>query len=267
MQTALPAVLVRGGTSKGLFFRGGVLPDDPARRDRILLRALGSPDPFRRQVDGLGGATSSTSKAVIVSPSSSLDADVDYRFAQVSVDRPVVDWSGTCGNLSAAAGLFAIEEGLVSAEADGDAAVRIRQVNTGTRIIARIPVRDGRPLVEGPDVIDGVPGAGAGIRVEFLEPGGSACGRLLPTSRAVDRLEIPGRGWMDVTLLDAGTPAVYVRASDMGLDGTELPVTIDEMPSCSSTWKRSAAARLWRWASPWTRKRRRPAGRGRRRSS
>jgi 2-methylaconitate isomerase len=226
-QTAFSAVLMRGGTSKGLFFRGGVLPDDPEIRDRILLRALGSPDPFRRQVDGLGGATPSTSKAAIVSASSNPDGDVDYLFAQVGVERSVVDYSGNCGNLSSAVGPFAIEEGLVSAEPDGEAAVRIWQVNTGKRIIARVPVRGGRPLVEGSDVIDGVPRAGSEISVEFLEPGGSACGGLLPTTRALDRLDIPGCGWMDVTLLDAGTPAVFVRASDLGLNGTELPETVD----------------------------------------
>ncbi len=228
-QVTIPAVYMRGGTSKGLFFHGAWLPADPAARDRILLRALGSPDPFRRQVDGLGGATSSTSKAVIVSPSSRPDADVDYLFAQVGIDRPVVDYSGTCGNLSAAVGPFSIEEGMVGA-ADGVTAVRIWQVNTRKRIIGHVPTRNGQPVVEGTYRIDGVPTAGAEIRVEFLEPGGATCGRLLPTGHATDVLDIPGIGRIEVTLLDAAMPAVFIRAADLGLGGTELADAVDGNP-------------------------------------
>jgi len=239
----IPAVYMRGGTSKGLFFRGGWLPADRETRDRILLRALGSPDPFRRQVDGLGGATSSTSKAVIVSPSPRRDADVEYLFAQVSIDRPVVDYSGTCINLSAAVGPFAIDGGL-AASTDGVTTVRIWQVNTGRRIVAHVPTRRGRPVVEGEYGIDGVPNPGAEIRVEFLDPGGGACGRLLPTGQARDRLDVPGVGPVEVTLLDAGTPAVFVRAEDLGLEGTELQDTVDGAPDLLARLEaiRSAAA-------------------------
>lgn len=225
-QVTIPAVYMRGGTSKGLFFRGAWLPPDPEARDRILLRALGSPDPFRRQIDGLGSATSSTSKAVIVSPPSRPDADVDYLFAQVGIDRPVVDYSGSCGNLSAAVGPFAIEEGMVEAP-DGVTAVRIWQVNTQRRIVAHVPTRGGRPAVEGTYRMDGVPNAGAEIRVEFLEPGGGTCGRLLPTGHVTDTLDVPGIGRIEVTLLDAAMVAVFVRAADLGLDGTELQDAVD----------------------------------------
>jgi probable AcnD-accessory protein PrpF len=220
-QLTIPAVYMRGGTSKGVFFRGGVLPDDPAIRDAILLRALGSPDPLVRQIDGLGGASSSTSKAVIVSRSTRDDSDLDYLFAQVAIDRPVVDYSGNCGNLSSAVAPFAIEEGLLEVAGER-AAVRIWQVNTKKRIIAHVPLAAGLPRIEGRYSIDGVPNPGAEIVLDFLEPGGTTCGELLPTGNAEDRLQIPGLGRVRASLVDAGNPTVVVPAAELGLRGDEL---------------------------------------------
>jgi probable AcnD-accessory protein PrpF len=225
-QIAIPAVWMRGGTSKGLFFRGDALPADPAARDRLLLRATGSPDPFGRQMDGVGGATSSTSKVVVVSHSAHPDCDVDYLFGAVAIDRPLIDYSGSCGNLIAAVGPFAIEQGLVPA-IDGTTVVRIWQVNTRKRIVAYVPVGDGVPQVEGECRIDGVPFGGAEIRLEFLDPGGANGGAMLPTGRVLDQLEVPGVGTIAATLIDAGNPTVFVRAEDVGLDGTELPGRVD----------------------------------------
>lgn len=224
--TTFPAVFMRGGTSKGIFFRAGVLPDDPALRDPILLAVLGSPDPYNRQIDGLGGASSSTSKAVIVGPSQRADADVDYLFAQVSVDRAVVDYSGNCGNLSGAVGPFAISQGFVE-PVEGITVVRIWQVNTNRLIIAHVPVRDGEPLEEGEFWLDGVPSPGAEIEVDFVDPGGSLTGALLPTGNAVDELDVAGVGRIRATLLDAATAMVFVTAADLGLTGVELRGDID----------------------------------------
>jgi probable AcnD-accessory protein PrpF len=224
--TTFPAVFMRGGTSKGVFFRAGVLPDDPALRDRILLAVLGSPDPYNRQIDGLGGASSSTSKAVIVGPSQRADADVDYLFAQVSVDRAVVDTSGNCGNLSGAVGPFAISQGMVE-PVEGITVVRIWQVNTNRLIVAHVPVHDGEPLEEGDFRLDGVPSPGAEIEVDFVDPGGSLTGALLPTGNAVDELDVPGIGRVRATLLDAATAMVFVAAGDLGLTGTELRGDVD----------------------------------------
>ncbi len=228
-QLRIPAVLMRGGTSKGIFFREDTLPEDPIQRDRVLLRLFGSPDPFRRQIDGVGGAMSVTSKAVFVSPSARPDSDVDYLFAQVAIDRPVVDYSSSCGNLASAVASFAIEEGLVPASG-GRTTVRIWQVNTQKRIIAHCATQDGMPSVDGDWEIDGVPYPGARLTLEFLHPGGSAIGRVLPTGRAADRLEVPGVGGIMVTLVDAGAPVVLVRAADLGLAGTELTADVDEQP-------------------------------------
>ena len=225
-QIRIPAALMRGGTSKGLFFRGETLPADPERRDRILLRAIGSPDPYRKQIDGLGGATSSTSKVVIVSRSTRPDCHVDYLFGAVAVDAPVIDWSGSCGNLVAGVGPFAIEEGLI-APCEGTTVVRIWQVNTAKRIVAHVPTLDGAPLVAGDCRMDGVPFSGAEIRVEFFDPGGAGGGKLLPTGCVTDRLHVPGVGTVEASLVDAGNPTVFVRASDLDLTATELAQAID----------------------------------------
>ena len=225
-QIRIPAALMRGGTSKGLFFRGETLPADPERRDRILLRAIGSPDPYRKQIDGLGGATSSTSKVVIVSRSTRPDCHVDYLFGAVAIDAPVIDWSGSCGNLVAGVGPFAIEEGLI-APCEGTTVVRIWQVNTAKRIVAHVPTLDGAPLVAGDCRMDGVPFSGAEIRVEFFDPGGAGGGKLLPTGCVTDRLHVPGVGVVEASLVDAGNPTVFVRASDLDLTATELAQAID----------------------------------------
>jgi 2-methylaconitate isomerase len=215
-------VFMRGGTSKGLFFRGGVLPDDPAERDRVLIRALGAGDPYGTEIDGLGGATSSTSKAVVVSRSGRPGFDVDYLFAQVSVASPTVDWAASCGNLAAAVGPFAIQEGLASASGE-PAQVRIWQQNTAKEIIAHVPVSDGHVLPDGDFLIDGVPYPAARIRLDFIDPGGSVTGRLLPTGRPTDELAVPGIGTVPATLIDASNPCVFVPAAALGFDGTELP--------------------------------------------
>jgi 2-methylaconitate isomerase len=217
----LPAVFLRGGTSKGLFFREGVLPADPAERDRVLLRALGGGDRFGSEIDGLGGATSSTSKVVVVSPSRREGFDVDYLFAQVAVTTPTVDWSGSCGNLASAVGPFAIDEGLVTATGD-PTMVRIWQQNTSKEIIAHVPTSGGHVVTEGDFYLDGVPYPAARIRLDFMNPGGSMTGRLLPTGHLVDAIDVKGIGMVRTTMLDAGNPCVFVAARDLGFSGVEL---------------------------------------------
>ncbi|MBD0274641.1 MAG: PrpF family protein, partial [Acetobacteraceae bacterium] len=183
-------------------------------------------DSYGRQLDGMGGGISSLSKAVVIGPPTHPEADVDYTFAQVSVDRPVVDWRDNCGNLSSAVGPFAVDEGLVRA-GDGEALVRIHQVNTRKLIHARFPVRNGRAEVRGDFAIAGVSGTGARVRLDFLEPGGTQTGALLPTGRAVDELVVAGFGRLRATLVDAANPAVFVAASDLGLTGAESPEEIE----------------------------------------
>ncbi len=226
-QLRIPAVYMRGGTSKGVFFRREDLPSSTAERDRILLRVVGSPDPYGKQIDGMGGATSSTSKIVILSKSSRPGCDVDYLFGQVAIDRPVIDWSGNCGNLTTAVGPFAISEGLVAVPADGMAVVSIWQENVGKQIVAHVPVRGGQVVEEGEFELDGVAFPSAEIRLEFLDPGGGdddeEGGALFPTGRVVERLEVPGVGTVEATLITAGNPTVFVEASALGLAGTELP--------------------------------------------
>lgn len=222
-----PAAFMRGGTSKGIFFRGGVLPDDVETRNRIFLRVLGGGDPYGREIDGLGGATSSTSKAVIVSRSERADADVDYLFAQVGVDRAVVDYRGSCGNLLGAVGPFAIEEGLIDAASGGETLVRIWQVNTHKLIVAHVPTEDALPKEEGTFRIAGVPHTGAEIRLDLMDPGGTSTGKLLPTGSSSEVLDVAGVGPVRVTLLDAATPSVFVRARDFGLRGTESAIELN----------------------------------------
>ena len=228
-QSFIPAVFVRGGSSKGVFFHARDLPPDRAGIDPILLSVLGSPDPSGRQLNGMGGGISSLSKAVIIGPPTRDDADVDYTFAQVSVDRPVVDWGANCGNLSSAVGPFAVDEGLVQV-ADGEALVRIHQVNTGKIIHARFPVADGRAVVAGDFTIPGVAGTGARIRLDFLNPGGAFTASLLPTGNPVDVLEIPGAGSFPVSLVDATNCAAFADARAFGLTGAESPDEIEAKP-------------------------------------
>jgi probable AcnD-accessory protein PrpF len=217
---------MRGGTSKGVFFRKEDLPADPGARERILLRVTGSPDPYGKQIDGMGAATSSTSKVVIVSKSSRPDCDVDYLFGQVSIDTPVIDWSGNCGNLTAAVGPFAIAEGLVAAPSDGEAVVRIWQANIGKRIVAHVPMKGGEVVEEGDFELDGVTFPAAEIRIEFLDPGGGdgggEGGALFPTGHVADTLQVPGAGGIEATLINAGNPTIFVTAASLGLRGTEL---------------------------------------------
>jgi len=234
-QLRIPAVYMRGGTSKGVFFRAADLPASAAERDAILLRVVGSPDPYGKQIDGMGAATSSTSKIVILAPSKRPDCDVDYLFGQVAIDRPLVDWSGNCGNLTAAVGPFAISEGWVKAPRDGLAPVRIWQANIAKRIVAHVPVRGGEVVEEGGFVLDGVAFPAAEIRLEFLDPGGAgedgdAGGAMLPTGRLVDSLEVPGVGPTEATLLTAGNPTVFVAARALGLTGCELAARVNGDP-------------------------------------
>lgn len=226
-QRLIPAVFMRGGSSKGVFFHARDVPGERSVLDPILLDVLGSPDPNGRQLDGLGGGISSLSKAVIIGPPSRPDADVDYTFAQVSVDKPVVDWSANCGNLSSAVGPFAVDEGLVQV-AEGEALVRIHQVNTRKIIHARFPVAGGKAVVDGDFAIAGVAGTGARIRLDFLSPGGSATRDVLPTGNVVDRLEISGDRPLEASLVDASNPVAFLDARALGLDGSELPDEIEQ---------------------------------------
>ncbi len=222
----IPAVFMRGGTSKGLFFRAGDLPDDRAELDRILLAAIGSPDSNGRQLNGMGGGISSLSKAAIIGPSTHPDADVDYVRAQVAVDKPVVDYRGNCGNLAAAVGPFALEQGLC-ARSDGAAVVRMHVKSTGTIIHSHFPVKDGRPDLDGSFAMPGVSGTGARVQLDFMSPGGALTGRLLPTGNAVDEIADEGFAPLRASLVDAANPAVFFRAADFGLTGREKPEAIE----------------------------------------
>ncbi|WP_257267271.1 2-methylaconitate cis-trans isomerase PrpF [Endozoicomonas sp. ONNA2] len=226
-QIRVPATYMRGGTSKGVFFN---LTDLPAAarvpgkaRDALLLRVIGSPDPYDKQIDGMGGATSSTSKTVILSKSSLPDHDVDYLFGQVAIDQPFVDWSGNCGNLTAAVGAFAISNGLVDAGQipdNGMATVRIWQANIKKTIIAHVPMTHGAVQETGDFVLDGVTFPAAEIQVEFLDPARGE-GALFPTGHRVDDLEVPGVGILKATLINAGIPTIFINAEDIGFQGTE----------------------------------------------
>ncbi len=224
MQHTTRAVFMRGGTSKALIFRAQDLPPD---RDTLFLAAMGSPDPDMRQLNGMGGGVSSLSKVCIVGPPSRPDADVDYTFAQIGIDRPEVDYAGNCGNMSSAIGPFAVDEGLVPTPPDGEASVRIHNTNTSKIIVARFPVRQGRAVVEGDLALDGVAGTGAAIRLDFTDPGGSKTGQLLPTGHATDLLDLPGHAPIRTSLVDAANPCVFAAAADLGLKGDELPAALD----------------------------------------
>ncbi len=233
-QVRIPATYMRGGTSKGVFFLLEDLPE-PARqpgplRDALLLRVIGSPDPYGKHTDGMGGATSSTSKTVILSKSERPDHDVDYLFGQVSIDQPFIDWSGNCGNLTAAVGSFAISNGLVDASRipeNGTATVRIWQANINKTILARVPVSNGEVQETGDFELDGVTFPAAEVQVEFLDPADGE-GDMFPTGNVVDDLEVPGVGTLRATLINAGIPTVFVNAADIGYTGTELQGAINE---------------------------------------
>lgn len=239
-QIKIPATYMRGGTSKGVFFSLKDLPEaaqvpGPAR-DALLLRVIGSPDPYDKQIDGMGGATSSTSKTVILSKSTRADHDVDYLFGQVSIDKPFVDWSGNCGNLSAAVGSFAISNGLVDASRiphNGVAVVRVWQANIGKTIIAHVPITNGEVQETGDFELDGVTFPAAEVQVEFMDPaaeeeGGG--GSMFPTGNLVDELEVPGVGTFKATMINAGIPTIFVNAEDIGYTGTELQGAINGYP-------------------------------------
>ena len=223
MQHKIPAVFMRGGTSRAVFFtQAAMQPFDNATRDAIILTALGSPDPYGRQIDGLGGGISSLSKAAIIGPCDGPEADVTFNFAQVDVHKPFVDWSGTCGNMSAAVGPFAIDEGLVR-PVEPVTRVWVLATNTGKRFIAHVPVQDGRAAVEGDAIVDGVPGTGAGIALEYLELGGD----LLPTGQPRQQISLSNGSEISVSLVDTALPMVYVRAEELGTDATLLAPQLD----------------------------------------
>lgn len=232
-QIKIPATYMRGGTSKGVFFRVQDLPEVAqvagAARDNILLRVIGSPDPYGKQIDGLGNGSSSTSKTVLLSKSEQPDHDVDYLFGQVAIDRAFVDWSGNCGNLTAAVGSFAISNGLVDADKipeNGICTVRIWQVNIEKTIIAHVPITNGEVQETGDFELDGVTFPAAEVEIEFLDPA-DATGSMFPTGNLVDSLDVPGVGTLQATLINAGIPTIFVNANDIGYTGTELQSDIN----------------------------------------
>jgi 2-methylaconitate cis-trans-isomerase PrpF len=223
-ETAIECSILRGGTSRGVFFRRDALPEDKGAVERILMNVFGSPDT--RQINGLGGATSQTSKAAIIGPPSRDDADVDYTFAQVSVGTPLVDWGGNCGNISSAVGPYAIDSGFVAATGEVTT-VRIHNTNTRQIIVARVPTRDGRAVIEGDYAIPGVPGTGARILLEFTEPAGSVTGRLLPTGHPREIITLASGREVTISVVDAANPTVFLVADELGLTGTEMPAEIE----------------------------------------
>ncbi|MEQ9728128.1 2-methylaconitate cis-trans isomerase PrpF [Pseudomonas sp. WHRI 8822A] len=250
-QVKIPATYMRGGTSKGVFFRLQDLPEPcqvPGEaRDKLFMRVIGSPDPYAAQIDGMGGATSSTSKCVILSKSSQPDHDVDYLYGQVSIDKAFVDWSGNCGNLSTAAGAFAIHAGLVDPAripANGTCMVRIWQANIHKTIIAHVPVSNGQVQETGDFELDGVTFPAAEIVLEFLDPSddGEEGGSMFPTGNRVDDLEVPGIGTFKATMISAGIPTIFVNAADIGYQGTELREDINSDPEQLARFERIRVA-------------------------
>jgi probable AcnD-accessory protein PrpF len=241
-QLRIPAVYMRGGTSKGVFFVADDLPSDRDERDRILMRVIGTPDRYGKHIDGMGGATSSTSKVVLVSRSSRDDSDVDYLFGQVAIDKPLIDWSGNCGNLTAAVGPFAISAGLVAAPPDGMATVRIWQANIAKRIVAHVSMAHGEVVEDGDFDLDGVAFPSAEVKIEFIDPApdegevvaasalpaarastsGVTGAGMFPTGNRIDVLDVPGVGRVEATLINAGNPTIFIDASALALRGTEL---------------------------------------------
>ena len=251
-QVRVRATYMRGGTSKGTFFALADLPEAArsagAARDALLLRVVGSPDPYGKHIDGMGGATSSTSKAVIVSPSTRPDHDVDYLFGQVSIDQAFVDWSGNCGNLTAAVGPFALTNGLLdpsSVTTDGIATVRIWQVNIGKTIIARVPMSNGAVVECGDFELDGVTFPAAEIQIEFVDPAADddiGGGAMFPTGQTIDTLDVPGVGQFEATLINAGIPTVFLDAAALGYTGTELQEAINGDPVALARFEAIRAA-------------------------
>ncbi len=227
MATTIPATWMRGGTSKGLFLNPENLPQDPVARDKILLAAIGSPDPYGKQIDGLGGATSSTSKIVLIKPSEKEGFDVDYTFGHVAIDQPIIDYSGNCGNLSSAVGVFAIEQGMVKVNLSGMTSVRVWQTNLSQKMIIHVPTSAYGQVINDDDYqIAGVPNSGSPIKVEFIKPGGKD-GHVLPTGKTKETLNLGHGEQISVSLINAGNATVFVSAESLGLIGTELPDEIN----------------------------------------
>jgi 2-methylaconitate isomerase len=246
-QIKIPATYMRGGTSKGVFFRLQDLPTSCQvagdARDQLLLRVIGSPDPYGKQIDGMGAATSSTSKTVILAKSTQPDHDVDYLFGQVSIDKPFVDWSGNCGNLSAAVGPYAISNGLVDAKRvpqNGIAVVRIWQANIGKTIVSHVPITNGQVQETGDFELDGVTFAAAQVKLEFINPAAEepgAGGAMFPTGNLVDDLVVPGVGTFKATMINAGIPTIFLNAQDLGYTGTELQEAINGDTNALATFE------------------------------
>lgn len=230
----VPCVYMRGGTSKALFFHDKDLPQNAEARDRVILSAFGSPD--RRQIDGMGGASTSTSKVAVIKKSDRPGIDVDYDFGQVDVFAPIVGKTMNCGNISSAVGPFAIDEGLVEA-VEPMTEVHIFNTNTQKEIIAQVPVKDGRAMTEGDFAIDGVPGTGARVLLKFVSPQGAASGKLLPTGRAKDTIEVEGKVY-EYSFVDAANPVIFVHPEDFGVTGTETPAQFNALPNCEEVCRK-----------------------------
>lgn len=247
-QRSLPATVFRGGTTKGVYFNREEMPADRGRWDELLLNTFGSPDP--RQVDGIGGSHSTASKAMIISVPDDEGVDVEYLFAQVGIDKPVVDWGGNCGNLTYAVGPYAMERGLVTPDTDGEEPVHLtlRNENTGAVVEQSVPVTDGgEPRYRGDFRVHGVPGTGARIRSRFRDPSGSVTDALFPTGNRVDTLSVSGVGPVEASLVDVSNPCVFVRASAVGMTAAELPPAVDSDPDLLDRLERIrsvAAAKL-----------------------
>jgi 2-methylaconitate isomerase len=226
-QKKLPAVFMRGGTSKAIVFHARDLPASRAEWEPIFLSVIGSPDPNMRQLNGMGGGVSSLSKVCVIGPPTHPDADVDYTFAQVLIDKARVDYNSNCGNMSSAIGPFAVDEGLVAKPRNGEAVVRIHNTNTKKIIVSRFGMDGDEAAVAGDMALDGVAGTGAPIRLEFMEPGGAKTGKLLPTGKAADILQVPRVGRMPVSMIDAANPCVFVPAEAIGATATEPPTEIE----------------------------------------
>jgi 2-methylaconitate cis-trans-isomerase PrpF len=239
-QIRIPAVFMRGGTSKAIMFRAQDLPPDQRLRDGIFVAALGGDDPNGRQLDGMGGGLSSLSKVCVIGPPTRPDADVDYTFAQVAIRSASVDYSGNCGNMSSAVGPFAVDEEIVRANGS-EAVVRIHNTNTHKIIVSHFALDDGRAAVDGDFVLPGVAGSGASVRLDFLDPGGAGTGKLLPTGSVVDALAVADMGRVEASMVDAANPCVFVAAEALGISGTEMP---DELEANRDLLARLEAIRL-----------------------